>query len=364
MAHSTMLGRTWTIFTLAIVVCCAREAVGADTTPQAVSIKISELAPSGWDTEHRRTLAFLSDDLVAVLLCGLKGMTGCRLVLAEFSSDKIAVRKEVTIPGAPSEIRRVGEQGILITFNYRTIHRLYSTDLRFLQDLPTLFQISITGTTMALGSKEGHIGIYRFDGASMSKIGVLMGGEEPEAVSEEYVVLREGNTIVTKTIDGDSRGAFKVKPPTKCGTVVELAGNAKLYLQSCGPDSMVDFQGKRLSRFKSPDGSGWRRGWSEDGRCLLYDHYTHHVSFLRRAGEDALAIATLGMGVADEGANGEMIRGVDTATGDTCFELSSPARPAVQYDYHADVSPSGKYVAVITDDALWIYTLPESCGKK
>jgi len=115
---------------------------------------------------------------------------------------------------------------------------------------------------------------------------------------------------------------------------------------------------------RPPNGGGWRRGWSEDGRRLIYDYYKRRVSLLRNAGEIALAVATLGVGVMDEIDNSETVRVVDTVMGSTCFEWNSPTLPGIPIGYHADVSPSGKYAAVITDEWLSIYALPDICGKK
>jgi len=252
----------------------------------------------------------------------------------------------------------------MVSFDFRTAHRLYSPDLTILQNLPNPWRVSISGNVIASRTKEGQLTIYRIDDAGLSKIGAVEEPRELEAVSDDFVVVRDGDEIQTRTIEGNLIGAFKVKPKSKCATIVDLAGTGRLYLQTCWHDSMVDYLGNRLSRFKAPDGWGWRLGWSEDGRRLIYDHYTRHVSFLRRAGEITLALATLGVGVADEMANGETARVVDTLTGNTCFELKSSKPSHVPPDYHADISPSGKYAAVITDDLLSIYALPESCGKK
>lgn len=364
MTIPTTLRCTWLIFAVAVTACCAQETVSANSSSPAAAVKLSEWGASRWSTPYRRTLAFMSDSSIAVLLCGLQNLAGCRLIVADFSSSKVEVRRETTISSSASEVKRVGDQGIMVSFDFKTGHRLYSSDLTILQDLPNPWLISISGNVIASGTKEGHVAIYRIDGNRLSKISVVEGGVELEAVSEDYVVLRDGNTIRTKTIDGISMGDFKVKPPTKCATEVDFAGKGRLHLQTCWHNSMVNYRGNTLSRFRAPDGWGWRRGWSEDGRRLLYDHYTRHVSFLRSAGEITLALATLGIGVADETANGETVRIVDTLTGNFCFELKSPKSSHVPPDYHADISPSGKYAAVITDDSLSIYALPESCSKK
>jgi hypothetical protein len=364
MAPALMLRCTRLLFAIALGACCGRDVARAETSSPAVTIKLSEWGAAIWSTPYRRTVAFISDSSIAVLLCGQQNLTGCRLIVADFSNGKIKVRTETTISGSASEVRRVDGQGIMVSFDFKVGHRLYSPDLTILQDLPNPWRISISGNVIASRTKEGQVEIYRIDGSRPLKISVVESGGELEAVSEDYVVLREGNTIHTKTIKGPSMGAFKVKSPTKCATEVELAGAGRLYLQSCLHDSMVDYEGNTITHLRAPNGWGWRRGWNEDGRRLIYDYYKRRVSFLRNARETAVAVATLGVGAVDEIANGETVRVVDTATGNICFEWNSPRLPEIAIGYHADVSPSGKYAAVITDDSLSIYALPESCGKK
>jgi len=364
MTPAIMLRRTCLIFAAAIGGCCTQEAASADTGSPAATIKLAEWGASRWSTPYRRTLALMSDNSVAVLLCGLQKLAGCQLMVADFSNGKVEIRRQTMISSSASEIRRVGEQGIMVSFDFKTGHKLYSPELAVLQNLPNPRRVSISGNTIATEAEDEHIAIYRIAGAGLSKIGVLRTGEELEAISDGFVVVRGGDAIQTRTIEGKPLGAFKVKPRRKCATEVDFTGRGRLYLQTCFHDSIVDYQGNTLSRFRAPSGWGWRRGWSEDGRRLIYDHYTRHISLLRNAGETALAVATLGVGAVDETANGETVRVLDTATGKTCFEWNSPKLPGIATGYHADVSPSGKYAAIITDEWLSIYALPDTCGQK
>src|SRR5207249_4901026 len=82
----------------------------------------------------------------------------------------------------------------------------------------------------------------------------------------------------------------------KCPTELQIVSQGRLFLQSCGPDRIVDLHGKEITRFRSPGGWGLRRGWSADGTRLLYDRYVRTVLTVQRFGEVFIAIATLGVG--------------------------------------------------------------------
>jgi len=60
--------------------------------------------------------------------------------------------------------------------------------------------------------------------------------------------------------------------------------------------------------------------WSEDGKRILFHNFGRKISIFRNAGEIALAVGTLGAGVADEQSNREEVLVLDTATGNSCFD--------------------------------------------
>lgn len=97
---------------------------------------------------------------------------------------------------------------------------------------------------------------------------------------------------------------------------------------------------------------------------MLYDQYTRHVSVFQRFGEYAVAIASLGLGVADENSNGELVRVVDTTNGKICFEWHATKDMAEVGHYHADIAPSGQLVATLTQTTLAVYQLPTACTAK
>jgi hypothetical protein len=74
------------------------------------------------------------------------------------------------------------------------------------------------------------------------------------------------------------------------------------------------------------------------------------------------AAATLGLGSANEQANGERIQVIDTKTGGVCFDWDSKLKPlGLAGEYHADISPSGGLVAVVGWGKLMIYRMPNTC---
>jgi hypothetical protein len=55
----------------------------------------------------------------------------------------------------------------------------------------------------------------------------------------------------------------------------------------------------------------------------------------------------------------------DTKTGGVCFDLDSPDRQfGMAGQHHADLSPSGRFVAVVDGNELHVYVLPASCAAR
>lgn len=97
---------------------------------------------------------------------------------------------------------------------------------------------------------------------------------------------------------------------------------------------------------------------------MLFDHYTRRISMIQRMAESVERKITFNNAPIVTG-KGEIIRVVDTYTGKSCFDLDSPDHTLGQEGhYHADVSPSGNFVAVAAGDALSIYSLPDVCKEQ
>ncbi len=180
------------------------------------------------------------------------------------------------------------------------------------------------------------------------------------AVSDDNIVYRLDNTIRTETTDGRLLGSISVPPETRGVRVAETAGPGRLYLNLfSGDDRIVDFKGQELVRLHPPDGWGFRHGWTADGGRLLFDHFTRTVPW----GEKFADFLGRLMGAPEE-ANGETITVVDTRKGGTCFALESRWKlfgPAG--GYHADLSPSGRWVVASTLTGVSIYRLSDVCAE-
>ena len=192
------------------------------------------------------------------------------------------------------------------------------------------------------------------------------------SVSDDFVVIRRENEIRVEKIQGEKVGSFQVPPEsvrmTSRTTAAELQSSCvmrativsagRLFLQGCGPDRIADFNGRELLRMPSPDGWGFRQGFSADGTRMLFDNYMRRISVLQKAEEAAESAVSLGM-APDQPSTGEMIRVVDTTNAMVCMDLDSPDRLfGMAGKYHADLSPSGRYVALVTSKSLSIYAIP------
>jgi hypothetical protein len=99
-----------------------------------------------------------------------------------------------------------------------------------------------------------------------------------------------------------------------------------------------------------------------DGHRLLFDHYTRRISALQRMAESVESEVTFGMAPIVT-SRGEIIRVVDTESGKICFDLDSPNRLlGPEGEPHADISPSGRFIAVTSADKLSLYPIPDVCS--
>lgn len=78
--------------------------------------------------------------------------------------------------------------------------------------------------------------------------------------------------------------------------------------------------------------------------------------------EKALVLPTMGMSADGEVPNGETVRVIDTGSGRPCFEWKGEASSLPMFGSHADIDPSGRFVAILAQDFLAIYRLPDACA--
>jgi hypothetical protein len=270
----------------------------------------------------------------------------------------------------------------------------YARDLSVAQQIPFYPHfISRSGGTIASLNLPAHgvwtiyrvsssvppaiekIGLISMDAAT-GKTGVAVG--YPEALSDERVVSepwsRAGGlegTVQIESLDGRVLSSFK----PKWLFAAEFASKTEIYLvEGNGQGRIVDFHGRELVRLRNPGGDSKfdeRLGWSADGSRLLYGRYTRKSSAFSRIGDDAAfwasapALLAGGSGIPfPYDRNQELVRVFDTASGKTCFDWKGLKNDIDKVrQYHADISPDGKRVAVLTPGTLAVYAMPARCTK-
>lgn len=331
--------------------------------------KLTKWMPSEGDVLWDATLTFVSDDTLALQLChprsSSRGNCPLLFVIQIFDRGFRTLAQRESREGAVS-LFRTHSGGILAVSQGARYSQIFSADLipkyQFPRD-PS--RTSLSGKTGAVYAPNDMYAIFRICAQLDCVEEVRRVKGELEAVSDDTVVTRDHDTIRVETLQGTLVSTFAVESITKCATELQIVGQGRFFLEGCGTDRIVDLHGKELARFRPPGGWGLRRrGWSADGTRLLYDQYIRTVPFLQSFAEDAIAIATLGAGAVEEKATGEEVRVVDTTTGMTCFEWKDPKHLTEEGVYHADISPSGHLVALVTWNELFVYRLPQICTEK
>ncbi len=184
---------------------------------------------------------------------------------------------------------------------------------------------------------------------------LIEGGQGMLLSTSDGILISQGrDAIRTETTSRKLLGAAPVQPGARYFRSVEFAGSGRLYFSTRGDERIADFNGKQLQRVRPPEGWGFRHGWSSDGSRLLFDHFIRSAPVWERAFDRLLGVP--------EESNGEIIKVVDVNTGEVCFDLGSPNRLlGAAGGYHADLSPSGRWVAVASPTDLSIYRLPDHC---
>ena len=336
-------------------------ALASEQANQVTTEKLTELMPAEQFISYDATLAFLSDDTLVLQLCHSFPASNCPLLVIQIYDGRLHILARRDASAGPALLFRAEDEGILAISQASRSSQLFSTELSPKHQFPYApSHLSLSGKTAAAYVPDNQWTVFR-TGTSLDRVKeVRRVAGELEAVSDNAVAIRDRDTIRVETLQGKLLSTFKVK--AKCPTELQIVSQGRLFLQSCGPDRIVDLHGKEITRFRPPGGWGLRRGWSADGTRLLYDRYVRTVPTVQRFGEVFIAIATLGIGVVDESANGEAVRVVDTTTGKTCFEWKDPKQLIQTGIYHADISPSGRLVALVTGGTLSVYRLPQECS--
>jgi hypothetical protein len=181
------------------------------------------------------------------------------------------------------------------------------------------------------------------------------------ATSSDLLVYRVKEGIRTVDSAGAARGLIPVAESTEFYNSVEVAGPQRLYFAAAGDEHVVDLAGKVIARIRPPEGWGLRHGWNADGTRLLFDHYVRWLSVGDRI--TSWFAGAIGVTVPEQ-ANAEVIRVIDVASGAICFGADGPkALLGVSGGYHADLSVSGRLLAVASRRSISVYALPAVCAK-
>lgn len=235
---------------------------------------------------------------------------------------------------------------------------LFSPDLSATQELPNIFVASQSGNIGADLMKDGWK-LYRITSSTEF---IREGKGSLRSVSDEVVVFQDGNLMRVESIQGASLGSFSVKPEQKCYNLAYPLSSNTLYFDDCRKVRVVTFDGKQRTELHLPH--IWRTSqlWSSNGTRILFDNFDRRVSVIRNIGEGALAVGTLGSGVADQKDNHEEVKVLDTNSGNSCFDWKR-SYPMGKFfsSQDAAISPTGEFVAIATDGTLRLYRLPEVC---
>ena len=167
-------------------------------------------------------------------------------------------------------------------------------------------------------------------------------------------------TVRIEGCDGKLLGSFDAgSSGRKSIPLLRFLGQDRLLFQGGGRLEVRDYSGKVLRRLSALEhGWGDRIAQSADGNRLLSDSLTRHVGLAQSIKEKALVLPTMGMSADGEVPNGEIVRVVDTASGRLCFEWEGGATFLPRFGSHADIDPSGRLVAIVTQETLAMYRLP------
>ena len=317
--------------------------------PQA----IAKLSFDGVISEHAGDASpvFLSDDTVAVLVrTSGNSSPGSTVLVFRWTGTQIEPIAGPAQVSASTELH-AASNGLLI-ISARTKGYLYSQDLRQNWEVPVRLMSTLYPRSGIIGEFSSQQ--WRAFRLEPNPVLVREGSGSLLATSDNAVVYQLDRALCTVTTGGTVLGTIRVLPSDRYFRSVEFAGKEHLYF-SLDKEQITDFSGKEFRQVRPPAGWGVRHGWDVSGRRLLFDH------FIRTApGWEKIFDRVLGV---PEQSNGEIVQVVDTTTGGVCFELEMKSK-LLGYagGYHADLSPSGRWVVVATPADISIYGLAEKCS--
>lgn len=328
------------------------------------SVDLSPLVPQGPEIYLSGSLAFITDHTLAVSICS---NAGCNLETLDLAGGKPQTLARTNDFGHYSALFRAPDGRIVLNHVWTGTSRgavLLDSDLHTSRHISatTIDQsdISTTGETFVQRSRNDWVA-YKM---ALSPVRIRGGTGQVLSVSDDAVAYVNQGNVRIEGMDGKVLGTFATGPRSMAAPMLRFIGKDRLWFDGGGKTEIRDFNGKTFKNFDRPDGWGFRIGQSSDGTRLLLDQYTRHVPLAQTAKETAIAVATLGMGVGDESANGEMVRVIDTKSGKQCFEWNGKIGLLLEGGFHADIDPSGQLIAIMTRTTLTLYSVPEACTAK
>jgi hypothetical protein len=285
-------------------------------------------------------IVFLTDQTLAVAMCGGAGCNLATFDLASGNAHQVGLRNDTPRFRA---ILRGRDGGVVLSTVRRGGQRgsvLLDPDLHTSHWIPSVPGVSPTGEKIPEGQGRllGHTG-------------------------NVAAYLDEG-TVRIQGFDGKLLGSFDSgSSGRKLIPLFCFLGQDRLLFKGGGGLAVRDYNGKVLRTLSGQEhGWGVRIAHSEDGSRLLFDSLTRHVGLAQSIKEKALVLPTMGMSADGDVPNGETVRVIDSGSGRQCFEWKGEATLLPLFGSHADIDPSGRLVAILTHESLAIYRLPDACA--
>lgn len=337
-----------------------------ERTDLVMSERLASWTPTAQDV-FDGTVTFVSDDRVVLSVCHIQGDLQCPfLIKLQISNDALRPLARKEYSGGYVSLRVTEAAGVLALHSpWQGLPiEVFSPELNPIFQLPSSAKTSQSGTTIGTQHRDHPWSLSRVCPSLSCVEEMRHGTGELQAVSDDEIAISDRNSVRVETLQGKQLGGFKLHP--RCGIEMEFADKERIYLRDCDRDRIVDLNGKELASLKHPGSWGEdARGWSADGTRLLYDQRIRTVPRPQKFGETVEALLTLGMAGPEDRANGEKILVLDTNTGQKCFDWKDTKNLANLGIYpHAAISPSGKFVALVTEGQLNIYRLPQVCLAK
>lgn len=347
-----------TVAFLAFFVACSCASTPTAGKPQPVATyDLSALLPEVHGGLYAGTVAFGSDDSIAVGLCRANcSMSRCSLSRFRWDNGRLSKVAETSKFESGSRVHFTPGDRVM-TFGWSVPNVLYSSDLSTSDDISkTLWHVSQSGETVAEPSRYFWT-LYRWD-EGLTPIGKGFG--DLVAVEDNLIARKDSGLLKVESLDGKGVGSFSM--PSKGGVdFIGFLGDSRLYIDDCNTVRIVTFSGETRLRLNPHKGcTVFDTQSSADGRRIMFDFNDRKVPMVQHVLETFRSVTSFGM-IGPEDVNGETVRVADTKTGDWCFSWHGGIPDTYDRPKSAAISASGNYVAIVNKEKLAIYGLPAVC---